>query len=282
MENSSVVWNEYMVPGRVVVIVRDEYTARVLSEYLGDRENESGSTNPNSGVQQRLLLFVTQQCDKIRKQLKNGRISGSKSSVLAESKSEPLSKSASSLDESQINRLSVEQKMLLALEERLYLTLDDAENPSGTSETISESKATNKTDIFSKAKRARSSMESATFDGMREISDEVQVGIMEFPHLNSCDSLGSATKKASVGATRDGRSSKSSTNISHDRFHVVILTHQEIRNKVHAIIELCPAAVVLLDPDLLAIRLLETHAVTTKNVIKVSQDFDACESIPIY
>jgi hypothetical protein len=176
-----------------------------------------------------------------------------------------------------MTRLSAQQKMLLALEERLFLSLDDTANPSIPSEATDKSKAAvNRSDIFSKGKRARSSLESANFDGMREITDDYRVDIVELPQLSSFTALGPAQKKSSEDPLRD--QSKASLKFSQDQFHVMILTHQEIRNK-HAIIDLSPAAVVLLDPDLLAIRLLETHAATTKNVIKVSRNMCICAYI---
>lgn len=277
MTNSPVAWGEFSVPGRVVVIVRDEYTARVLAEHLSDRDDSQNSST--SGVQQRLMLFVTQQCDKIRKQLKNMKGGGPKGSSASQSKSnaDAAARASSSLDDSQITRLSAQQKMLLALEERLYLSLDNSSSSaSNTPGAEAENKSKTSTDIFSRAKRARSSIEGVTFDGMREMGDETQGSVLELPS----SSVAPTSKRSSESSSNDRNASSSM--FSRDQFHVMILTHQEIRSKVHAIVDLCPSAVVLLDTDLLTIRLLETHAATTKSVIKVSPETVSLHFITIH
>ncbi len=62
-------------------------------------------------------------------------------------------------------------------------------------------------------------------------------------------------------------------NVSEQMSHIIILTHERIRNYMHAIDELSPSSVILLDPDLYSIRLLETFSAShLKSRLKVIRD----------
>lgn len=229
--------------------MKDEFTSRQLCEMLSDVVvplHVGGETlSLPCGLTERLKMFVTKQCDGIRRQVQ-GAILARESRIGAKSEEKKTDLDIKAAVEA---GLSDSQRMMLILNEDLNREINQSEIPN-----------------FEKppTKRARIADESNSasfghFDGMRYVEGDINVSILEHPDIStaSADTVKRGTKKSLPLA--------GSTNM-----HIIVLTHEQIRQSVQPFADMQSAFVVLMDPDLFSIRLLETYVAAVCYPVKVS------------
>lgn len=238
-------------PGRVLIIVKDDYAARQIADYitsLNHNYNTGMYEYPcNDGVSSqeifspvmlnKMKLFVTKQCDGIRRQLKNNTLS--------------------------VSSLPIERQMLLCLEEELYCN----SSSSGGETLLGGMFAVGSTtcDISGPAAKKQRIDKISTgaddgdskFVGMRCVSlDERTTTVLEHPSVSSVE------KPHGVAE---------STLLEKSRLHMMILTHAQVRHRVNCFSELLPSHVIVMDADLLVIRQLEVYSAVSGNNLQVCE-----------
>ena len=239
--------------GRVMIVVKDEYSSRLVEEYLSplvfnydtEQYEASNKISDASGTAfhpvmfEKANFFVTNQCDKIRHRLKH-----------------------SGDHMSSIKSLSIESQMMLLLEEELHSLSDDKDIDSASGSGLRKYFAGGDISESDRCEQAKKKQRTSTTDtteneqfiGMRCVTfDDRTVNIVEYPGI-MCNSNSGKTDGTSVNC---GMS-------------IMVLTHSQIHQQINIFEDFRPSSVILFDADLACIRLLEVYTANTTNKIQVS------------
>jgi hypothetical protein len=284
---------------RVLVIVKDEFTSRQLCDMLADytttiRVGGVDRCLP-SAVADRLSLFVTQQCDKTRRQMQKQAMASTNSLNHARSSapaaagggdeestatggarkrpSEHLASSSSS-SSSVASSLSERQRMMLLLEDELATSGSAA----GTALEVVDAAA----ELF-RPKRPKRESEEPQREGASSGGAVPPSG--RNYSIRALDSGSASAPSEPSGSFSSSSQSNTITNHDNDviseqattserkpdaaRLEVLVMTHEQMRERVQPLDDARPAYVVVMDPNVLAIRLLETYATSAQSPLKV-------------
>lgn len=188
----------------------------------------------------KVRLFVTRECDQIRRKLKT--LTGG------------------------VRSLSIESKMFLCLEEELYkidnLDTSDIEEHTGIQEYFGSAERNGEPATKRQKKSLGDAVSSVPrYIGMRCVNEDLKsAAVFECPDIGSNSALSTA-----------GGMTKS-------LLHMMILTHSQVRQRYNCFNDLLPSHVIIMDASLLVIRQLEVYAATTANKIQVSNYEQLCNS----